>query len=120
MRFLVDMPLSPELAVWVNSLGHTATHVSRLGLVRATDAEIILRAAFEEAIIVTADLDYRRLLALASASGPSVIPFRGGQWSEADIRDRFIEVFAELGRDPSAAVITINGRVIRRRSLPID
>jgi hypothetical protein len=32
--------------------------------------------------VVTVDLDYPRLLALAAAAGPGLILFRRGDWSE--------------------------------------
>ena len=36
----------------------------------------------EARTVVTTDLDYPRLLALTGAEGPSLILFRGGDWSE--------------------------------------
>ena len=59
------MPLSPELAVWLRERGHDALHVTELGLAHAADGEILERARSEQRVVVTADLDYPRLLALA-------------------------------------------------------
>jgi predicted nuclease of predicted toxin-antitoxin system len=73
VKFLVDMPLSPTLAQWLQSQGHDAVHASVLGLDRAPDTDIIERAKNELRIVITADLDYPRLLALAGATGPSLI-----------------------------------------------
>jgi predicted nuclease of predicted toxin-antitoxin system len=39
------------------------------------------RAVQEDRVIVTADLDYPRLLAVADAARPSVVLFRGGNWA---------------------------------------
>jgi len=39
MRFLVDMPLSPDLADWLTRHGHDAAHAYRLGLGRASDGK---------------------------------------------------------------------------------
>lgn len=44
MRFLIDMPLSPELAIWLVQQGHDAVHALELELARASDAEILKRA----------------------------------------------------------------------------
>ncbi|MBX9776022.1 MAG: DUF5615 family PIN-like protein [Xanthobacteraceae bacterium] len=71
MKFFVDMPLSPTLAKWLRDNGHDAVHASALGMERAADIEIMSRAKEEGRIIVSADLDYPRLLALAQAVAPS-------------------------------------------------
>ena len=63
MKFLVDMPLSPELAVWLSQQGYNAIHALELGLGRASDITILDRARSEKRIVITADLDYSRLLA---------------------------------------------------------
>ena len=83
MKFLVDMPLSPALARWLGIRGHDAVHAAELGLGRAADTRILAQALQDGRTVVTADLDYPRLLALAGAVGPSLILFRGGDWSEA-------------------------------------
>jgi predicted nuclease of predicted toxin-antitoxin system len=49
-----------------------------LDLNRASDLDIMARAKREGRTIVTADLDYPRLLALAQTSEPSLILFRDG------------------------------------------
>lgn len=78
------MPLSPAVAVWLADQGHDAVHATDLELHRATDSEIMARAKQEARTVVTADLDYPRLLAIARASEPSLILFRNGDWTEAE------------------------------------
>ncbi len=78
MKFLVDMPLSPALAAWLRGQGHDAVHASEAGLERASDADILVFATRAARTIVTADLDYPRLLALARTTDPSLILFRDG------------------------------------------
>jgi len=70
------MPLSPGLALWLAQQGHDAVHALELGLARASDKVILERAQEEQRIVVTADLDYPRLLALTQAEGPGLILFR--------------------------------------------
>jgi predicted nuclease of predicted toxin-antitoxin system len=41
VKFLVDMALSPDLAVWLWSQGHDAVHASDLALNRAADTQIL-------------------------------------------------------------------------------
>jgi predicted nuclease of predicted toxin-antitoxin system len=44
MRFLVDMPLSPGLAVWLAGQGHDAVHAADVGLASAADTIVMERA----------------------------------------------------------------------------
>jgi predicted nuclease of predicted toxin-antitoxin system len=122
VKFLVDMPLSPTLAVWLMERGHDAVHVTELGLTRAPDADILALAKQERRIIVTADLDYPRLLALALArtTDPSLILFRGGDWSEADVIARMGEIMRALTEaDIAQSIIVVDRDRVRRRRLPI-
>jgi predicted nuclease of predicted toxin-antitoxin system len=67
VKFLVDMPLSPAIARWLATSGHDAVHAADLQLHSAPDDRIVERAAHEGRIIITADLDYPRLLAGSNA-----------------------------------------------------
>jgi predicted nuclease of predicted toxin-antitoxin system len=78
VKFLIDMPLSPAVAARLGDNGHDAVHAASLGLHRPSDSEIMARGKQESRTIVTADLDYPRLLAMAGASEPSLILFRDG------------------------------------------
>jgi predicted nuclease of predicted toxin-antitoxin system len=114
------MPLSPALATWLADLGHDAVHAAGLGLDRATDIEIMARAKQEARTVVTADLDYPRLLALARASDPSLILFRSGNWTEAAVRTRLAEILATLTEaDIARSIIVVDRDRVRRRRLPI-
>ena len=73
MKFLVDMPLSPLLAVWLRENGHDADHVSSVSLHKAKDHHIIEAARRQNRIIITADLDFPQLLAISRAADPGVI-----------------------------------------------
>ena len=98
MKFLVDMPLPPALARWLAAQGHDAVHADAVGLGRSTDREILTRARQEARTVVTADLDYPRLLALTGAEGPSLILFRGGDWSEPDVTRECRKFFTSWAR----------------------
>lgn len=121
MKFLVDMPLSPELAAWLRIQGHDAVHAAELGLNRARDVDILARAKQEHRTIVTADLDYPRLLALAQATDPSLILFREGDWSDADVIVRMGEVLRALpAAEIAQSIIVVERDRVRRRRLPIN
>ena len=77
---------------------------------------IIARAKAEQRTIVTADLDYPRLLALAGANEPSLILFRGGNWSDADIIARMrqlLETFGDGGIEHSILVVDRDPRAAK-------
>ena len=41
MKFLVDMPLSPDLAQWLRAEGHDAVHANELSMYRRPDSAIL-------------------------------------------------------------------------------
>src|SRR5690242_19328905 len=73
------MALSPDLAVWLRSQGHDAVHASDLALNRAADTQILSIARDDGRVVISADLDFPRLLALAGAAGPGLILLRKRQ-----------------------------------------
>jgi predicted nuclease of predicted toxin-antitoxin system len=114
------MPLSPALAAWIRGQGHDAVHVADLGLSSASDIEILTRAKQDGRTIVTADLDYPRLLALAQTIEPSLILFRDGNWSDADVVARMGELLRTLTpTDIACSIIVVERDRVRRRKLPI-
>lgn len=120
MRFLIDMPLSVTLARWLTVQGHDAVHAAEVGLNRATDEEILGRARRDGRTVITADLDYPRLLAIAQVTEPSLILFRGGDWSEADVIARMHEILQVLNEtDIRQSILVVDRDRVRRRRLPI-
>ena len=79
------MPLSPILAVSLRAWGHDTLHASEVALARASDHDIVTHARKQGRTIITADLDYPRLLAVGGAANPSLILFRDGNWSDAEV-----------------------------------
>ena len=112
------MPLSPALARWLIDGGHDAIHAFDIGMHRASDVLIMARAKAEQRTIVTADLDYPRLLALAGANEPSLVLFRGGNWSDADIIARMrqlLETFGDGGIEHS--ILAVDRDRVRRKAV---
>ncbi len=79
MKFLADAGISPKTFAYLNTAGHDAVHVRQIGLQRATDVEIALRARQEGRIILTfdldldLDLDLGEILALGFADNTNVL-----------------------------------------------
>jgi predicted nuclease of predicted toxin-antitoxin system len=80
----------------------------------------LLPAQNEGRTIVTADLDYPRLLAIARSSEPSLILFRSGNWTEAAVRARLSDTFAALSEaEIEQSIIVVDIDRVRRRRLPL-
>jgi predicted nuclease of predicted toxin-antitoxin system len=121
MKFLIDMPLSPAVATWLVSQGHDAVHASSVGLHAAADSTILSRAHSEGRVIVTADLDYPRLLALEKMRRPGVILLRGGDFDDGEAVERIGSVLTAYSEQQIAVSIIVAERSrIRRRELPIQ
>jgi predicted nuclease of predicted toxin-antitoxin system len=121
MKFLVDMPLSPGLARWLVESGHDAVHAADLGLEAAPDSVIVERARDEQRVILTADLDYPRMLALTHSPGPGLILFRGGNFAEPESRRRLARVLEVIPpAELSHSLVVVEKDRIRRRRLPLE
>ncbi|HNS22708.1 MAG TPA: DUF5615 family PIN-like protein [Sedimentisphaerales bacterium] len=69
MRFLLDMPVSLLLLDVLQSYGHEAVHAHQIGKDRTPDNELLEIARAESRVVITADLDFPRLMALSLAEG---------------------------------------------------
>jgi len=121
MSFLIDMPVSPEVARWLKEKGYDAVHAAETGLHKATDKEIIEAAKKQKRIIITADLDYPQILALSGASSPGIILFRGGNYSDSEMLSlisRMLDKFTEA--ELLDAISVVDKHRIRHIKLPID
>ena len=115
------MPLSPAVVRWLAARGHDAVHASQVGLERATDVEILKRARDGGRVVVTADLDYPRLLALSGEEGPGVILFRGGNYGEQEVVERLATALAIIPEvELPRCFVVIEKTRIRRRYLPLN
>jgi predicted nuclease of predicted toxin-antitoxin system len=116
VRFLIDMPLSPTLARWLASQGHEAVHAADLNLERTPDTAILTRAVAETRTVITADLDYPRLLALSEAAEPRLILFRHGKRTESEVIARLVDVLARPEQTEITQSILVVDRDRVRRS----
>ena len=109
------------MAEWLRSEGHDAVHASDIGLHDAPDFEILNRAVAEGRVVVTADLDFPRLLAAIQSNGPGLILLRGGNYSEAESLACVRRVLMQFDHgDLARAIVVVDRQKVRRRSLPID
>ena len=114
------MPLSPLLAAWLKAKGHDAVHATHLAMGRASDYDILERARIDQRVVITADLDYPRLLAITRAEGPGLILFRGGNYSDQETFERMERVLETTTPENLAiSIVVIEKQKIRRRTLPL-
>ncbi len=73
MRLLLDRASRVPQSTNLDAAGVEPAHVGEKGLATASDAKIIQFARQGGWIVVTLDRDFRALLALAGATGPSVV-----------------------------------------------
>ncbi|MFV2067544.1 MAG: DUF5615 family PIN-like protein, partial [Pirellulales bacterium] len=65
MQFLVDACVDVRVGEWLRSQGHDATHLRDEGLQRLPNGDIFVKAIAEQRVIVTFDLDFSEIAALA-------------------------------------------------------
>jgi len=113
------LPLS-----WVEYLhhhGHTARHWRELGPANAPDTVIMEWAVRNNAVVLTHDLDFTKLLFQSSAGLPSVIQLRLDDVRPQSIGEDVVLVLKQHGKDlQCGALITIKGHKSRLRLLPLS
>lgn len=120
MRFLLDMPVSRTLAEVLRRRGHQASHADDLGLARAPDREVLEHARSEGSVVITADLDFPRLLVLSLATRPGLILFRGGNYSDAEMAALLTRVLDTVSpEDLVRSICVVDGMRVRVTQLPV-
>jgi len=115
------MPVTPRAVEHLAAGGHDAVHAFNTGLGTASDEAILERARLDGRIVVTADLDYPRLLAAQRSPSPGLILFRGGSLTDEEMLRMLDHVLERLGSERISGAITVVDRSrIRWRRLPID
>ncbi len=121
MRLLLDANLSPRLVEPLAAAGHDVVHVADVGLLRATDVEILRWCVAQRRVAVTADSDFPMLVALRGAAGPSIVLLRAVTELSTEVHatllvDSLPSVEEDLAR---GAIVTITPTRLRVRDLPI-
>lgn len=121
MKLLLDANLSPEVGRCLKGAGHDAIHVADIGLLTATDPEILRAAAKEERILLTADSDFGALLALGSLASPSVLLLRSADHMRpSEQADLIVANLPLIAEDlEKGAIASLTRDRLRVRELPI-
>ena len=120
MRFLVDACVDVRVGEWLRAQGHDAVHLREQGLQRLANGEIFRKAVAENRCVLTFDLDFSEIAALAGESKGSVILVRLGDPGHRHVIDRLSVVLAQSAAAiEKGAVISVEETRHRVRYLPI-
>lgn len=120
MKFLIDQPVSPLLAEWLLGNGHDAFHLRERGLSRLPDEEIFRLAKAEGRIIVTADLDFSRIIALSGRDAPGLILFRAGPVTDRQMLGMLERVIHGISEERLVrSVVVVDRTSFRIAPLPL-
>jgi predicted nuclease of predicted toxin-antitoxin system len=121
MNVLLDMPVSRSLLGVLEAHGHEGVRAHEIVLDHAADREVLAVARRENRVVITADLDFPRLLALSSAEGPGLILFRGGNYSDAEMRDLLDRVLTEVPTEIlETSICVVDRKRIRYTRFPLQ
>jgi len=120
VKFLADMGVSMATVAALRDSGEDIVHLREQGLHRMPDEQIVKKAADEQRIVLTFDLDFGDILAAGGQSVPSVVLFRMRNQTPAAVTPRLFDVLA--GCRPAlerGAIVIVHEDGYRVRPLPI-
>ena len=114
------MNLSPLWVGFLTGHGLDVVHWSNVGDAKAPDTALMDWARMNGHLVLTHDLDFSALIALAGLRGPSVVHVRSHGILPAQIGDTVVEVLRTHQESLTAgAIITIDDAASRVRILPV-
>ena len=121
MRLLVDANLSPDIVSQLTQAGHDSVHVADVGLLRATDLDILEGAEKDKRVIITADTDFPMCSPCAACRAPRLSSSRGASEIPPEIHaELLVENLPQVSDALDVgAIVTITPTRVRVRDLPI-
>ena|SRR5947207_2407902 len=120
MRFLADMGVSWRVVEWLRAEGHDAIHLREQQLHRLPNGGIFMKAADEQRVILTWDLDFTEIVALSETRLVSAVVFRLLNTRSENVIRRLARVLSESARDlEEGAIISVEDGRHRVRLLPL-
>jgi predicted nuclease of predicted toxin-antitoxin system len=120
MRLLADVHISPRSVIFLRGLGHDVLRVGDVLPANAADSEIVAFAERESRCVLTQDLDFSAIIALAGGKSPSLISLRLSS-SRVDLVNSVLARVLPAVEDQviQGSIVTVEDQRIRVRSLPI-
>ena len=120
MRLLADLHIAPRTVQFLRSLGHDVLRVTDLLPATASDESIVERAAQDERIILTQDLDMTAIIALSRRQYPSLVTLRLSSVRIESVNTVLQRTLPMLEHDlQQGALVTIEDSRVRLRRLPL-
>ena len=120
MRFLADMGVSLRVVEWLRNAGHDVVHLRDEGLQCLPNGEIFQKAAREQRVVLTFDLDFGEIVAGCADQIVSVILFRLHNPRTDQVIKRLGTVLEQSSKElEEGSVIVVEFARHRVRKLPI-
>lgn len=120
MRILADVNIAPRTVTHLRDLGHDVERVGDTLVPSTSDEEIVLAALKDDRIVLTQDLDLSTIVALSGRQAPSIVTLRLSSARIESVNARLEEVLPAIEESlATGALVTIEDRRIRSRSLPL-
>lgn len=120
MRFLADMGVDVRIVQRLREGGHEAVHLREQGLHRLPDEAVFEKAATENRVLLTFDLDFGEVLALSGGRAVSVILFRLHNTRTPHVLERLRQVLEESQQPlTEGAIVVVEESRHRVRRLPL-
>jgi predicted nuclease of predicted toxin-antitoxin system len=114
------MGVSWRVVEWLRADGHDAVHLREQQLHRLPNGGIFTKAADEQRVILTWDLDFTEIVALSGTRLVSAVIFRLLNTRSENVIRRLARVLAESAKDlEEGAIISVEDSRHRVRLLPI-
>ncbi len=121
MTVVIDNCLPVSWVEFLRQHDHTARHWRELGPPNAADSEIMRWAAENQAVVLTQDLDFTKLLFQSRAVLPSVIQLRLDDVRPPHIGEDVLQILKQQQEAlRRGALITVTGHKSRLRLLPLE
>jgi len=113
------MGVAGRVVTWLRNEGHDAVHLRDEDLQRLPDNEIFQKAANEQRIVLTFDLDFGEILSLSGSKTTSVVLFRLHNTTTPHVIERLSQVLMNSGQAlEEGAIVVVEDLRHRVRRLP--
>ena len=120
-ELLLDQGLPKSTATILRTAGWVVTHVSEVGMSRATEEEILKYTEHNQYTCMTLDSDFHAMLAVTDARSPSVIRLRIEGLNGEKLAGLLLKIWPKIEKHVNeGAMVTVTKRTVRVRRLPLS
>lgn len=120
LKYFADLHISPLTCKLLRKAGYHIFRVNDVLPSTAPDLQIIEYARQQNLVILTQDLDFSALLALANVSGPSIVSLRLANTDPEAIAEVLIRLLPMVEEDlAKGAIVSVTEQKVRVRLLSI-